>query len=329
MSASSEFAPPWVPDEGSQSALRDIKNAYKNGNLVLNVGAGVTLNSLASSSKGVPKEIKDRLTWPGLLRHGLTYLKRVHGDLSHLSALEKHTFTWAEDALRNSTSELTTDDLINLAGLVKKGLGKGQLSNWLSECFRRLYPDYVQGEKIDILQAIQALRLGGARIMTTNYDDIIERYCDARPVFPRRDEIFMNEFIHGGQDGNIPGILHVHGHWRDARNAVLDVIDYHETTSNESLQQFLQQVLNSTAVLVSVGTGDGLDDPNFGKLLEWAEEKLQNQASRHFVLLKAGDRVKGRAVISPVFYGPKHSDLAPLLQEIAGSAPSPQGSSYS
>lgn len=325
MSTSSNAVPPWVPDEGSQSALRDIKIAYKNGNLVLVIGAGVTLNSLSSSSKMVPKEIKDRLTWPGLLRHGLSYMKRVHGDLSHLSALEKHTFTWAENALQNNASEITTDDLINLAGLVKKGLGQDQLPNWLQECFRRLYPDYIQGETIDILQAIQALRFGGARIMTTNYDDTLERYCDARPVFPRHDDMHMNEFIHGGQDGNVPGVLHVHGHWRDARNAVLDIIDYHKTASDEPLQRFLQQMFDSTAVLVFVGTGDGLDDPNFGRLLQWAKEKLQNQANRHFVLSKAGDRPMNRAVVSPLFYGRNHSDLARFLQDIADFESSSQG----
>lgn len=326
MSTSSGAGPSWEPDEASQSGLRDIKSAYKSGNLVLVVGAGVTLNSLASSSKDVPKKVKDHLTWPGLLRHGLTYLKRLDGDLGNLTALEKRTLGMVEDMLHNNTSELTTGDLIHVAGLVKKGLGHDQVPNWLQECFRRLYPDYLEGETIGILQSIRALRLGGARIMTTNYDDIIERYCDAKPVLPRGDDMHMNEFIHGGQDGNVPGVLHVHGHWRDPRNAVLDIIDYHKTTSDEPLQRFLQQMFDSTAVLVFVGTGDGLDDPNFGGLLQWAREKLRYQASRHFVLMKAGDRPTNRAGVSTVFYGSKHSDLAPFLQEITNATPLAQGS---
>jgi len=310
--------PPWMPDEGSQNALRDIKTAYRDGNLVLVVGAGVTMNSLASSQKQVPQDVKDRLTWPGLLRHGLAYVKEVKGDLNHLSFLEKKRFNSYESALQDNTSDLTTDDLIDIAGLFKKSLGQDQLPNWLERCFRRLYPDYIQGETIGVLQAIQALRFGGARIMTTNYDDTIERFCGTRAVLPQND-IDMAEFVHGGQDGDIPGVLHVHGHWKDARNAVLDVVDYHQTTSDEPLQEVLQQMFNSTEVLIFVGTGDGLNDPNFGGLLRWAKEKLQNQANRHFVLMKDGDTSTNRAVVSPVFYGRQHSDLAPFLQAIADS----------
>jgi hypothetical protein len=324
MSPCSQTATSSALDEGSRNALRDIKTAYQNRDLVLIVGAGVTINSLASSRKRVPKEIKARLTWPGLLQHGLAYVREVHGDLNHLSNFEKQKFNWAEAALQDNTSELTTEDLVDFAGLIKKGLGQDQLPNWLERCFRWLYPEYIQGETAKILQAIRALRLGGARIMTTNYDDTIERYCDTKPVLPQND-IDMNEFLHGGQDGNVPGILHVHGHWRDARNAVLDIIDYQKARSDQPLQSLLQQLFNSTAVLVFVGTGDGLNDPNFGGLLRWAKEKLQNQANRHFVLLRSGDQTTNRAVVSPVFYGPEHDDLAPFLQSISDSQRSPSG----
>lgn len=307
---------PTIAGDRQTEALRVIKAAYEKRTLVLVVGAGVTINSLRARIPAPPPQVIDRLTWPGLLQHGLGYVEEVRNNLSPMSPFEKDSFDGASRALQGKArGSLTTKDLIRIAGLVKDGLlAQNQLADWLQLSLGRLYDEYVEGETIGILQSMEVLYKGGTRIMTTNYDDIVERYCKARSILPQ-DKIDMNKFLRGASDA---GVLHVHGHWEDAQNAVLDIVDYHTTTSDKSLQALLRQLLDSSAVLLFVGTGGGLDDPNFGGLLAWAKAQFNNQVNRHYVLLRTGDCLEDQSVLSPVFYGSDFGDLGPFLQSIAG-----------
>ena len=115
--------PPTVADDRQKEALRAIKAAHEKSALVIVVGAGVTINSLRSVQTTVPPQVLDRLTWPGLLEHGLGYVREVTDGLSHMSRFQKDSFEAASRALqKENRASLNASDLISIAGLVKDGL---------------------------------------------------------------------------------------------------------------------------------------------------------------------------------------------------------------
>jgi hypothetical protein len=75
-----------------------------------------------------------------------------------------------------------------------------------------------------------------------------------------------------------------------------------------------------------VGCGDGLSDPNFGALLEWACGVFQSSEDRHYRLCLDGEVEDLRKQhkdghLHPVPYGSDHSKLAKFLQDLKAPAP--------
>lgn len=307
---------PTAASDRHRDCLASVQAAYKKGHLVLVAGAGVTISSITSSSKtNDAKRAAERLTWPGLLHYGLQYMYERRDSFN---TPQKQLYDLYSEQLADHRQELDTQDLIAIADFVKRRMedhNYNQLSNWLKLSFGHLYVNYIEGEDIQILAAMERLRTGGARIMTTNYDDIIERYCKTYAILPSQ-RAAMHDFFHGNADG----ILHVHGLWRNDQSAVLDAVSYRDTTSNLSLQFALRSLFQSPAVLVFIGTGNGLDDPNFGDLLDWAKKEFRS-AHRHYVLVRDGEHVKDESVLSPIYYGRDFTDLPPFLDSIISANP--------
>jgi hypothetical protein len=71
--------------------------------------------------------------------------------------------------------------------------------------------------------------------------------------------------------GDLDGVFHVHGSYRDPHELVLDTTDYYEVTNSDEVQRVLKNFLEFNTILF-VGRGSGLEDPNFNALLRWASE---------------------------------------------------------
>lgn len=115
------------------------------------------------------------------------------------------------------------------------------------------------------LDAIHALQQAGAVVLTTNYDSLLSDATGLPPVTWEEHEALA----HALQDRR-SAILHIHGHWQRPSSIVLGSTSYERVVADTLFQQALRS-LWLTHAWVYIGCGDGLDDPNIGRLLEWGK----------------------------------------------------------
>jgi hypothetical protein len=261
---------------------------------VIIVGAGVTLSVTADSS-GQPLP---RLTWTGLIRNGLDYL--VSGE--YVSASNRRT-RQAYDALKDSDP----DSLLDAAGIMASQMTKnGQLSTWLESVFGSLSQEVRHGELLEVLRVLQRK---GAILVTTNYDDLLEKACDLRRIGrSQSDEILKLK------RRDLDGVFHIHGSYLDAHEVVLDTTDYYQITHSDEVQDVLKTFLEVNTILF-VGCGSELEDPNFSALLKWASERHKNIPNRHSLLVRDGDDLNHQMLVR-LKYGPEYKDLVPYLHRL-------------
>jgi hypothetical protein len=273
-----------------------LKNALKDKRLVIIVGAGVTLSATADIS-GMPLP---RLTWTGLIQNGLEYLV-TNGYVDASNRRTKQAYAMLK--------ETDTDSLLNAANIVRRLLDlHGKFPTWLESVFGNLdkevrYPA--------IFEVLKALHGKGATLLTTNYDDLLEKFCNLHRIGrSNQDDIlkFKRE--------DLGGVFHVHGSYHDPHEIVLDTTDYYQVRHSDEVQNVLKTFLEFKTIIF-VGCGSGLEDPNFDALLKWASERQQNIPNRHCVLIRNGDTLNFRLLV-PLRYGPDYQDLVPYLNRLLG-----------
>jgi hypothetical protein len=209
----------------------------------------------------------------------------------------------AYDALKDSDP----DSLLDAAGIMASQMSKNkQLPTWLESIFGNLSQEVRHGELLEVLRALQRK---GAILVTTNYDDILEKACD----FPRIGRSQPDEILKLKRR-DLDGIFHVHGSYLDAHEVVLDTTDYYQVTHSDEVQDVLKTFLEVNTVLF-VGCGSGLEDPNFGALLKWASERHKNIPNRHSLLVRDGDDLNHPMLVR-LKYGPEYKDLVPYLHRL-------------
>jgi hypothetical protein len=72
-------------------------------------------------------------------------------------------------------------------------------------------------------------------------------------------------------------------------------------------------------IMVFIGCGSGLEDPNFDALLKWASERQKNLPNRYCLLVRNGDNLKYTPLVR-LKYGPGYQDLAPYLNKLLDEA---------
>ncbi|KAF1809572.1 hypothetical protein P152DRAFT_461257 [Eremomyces bilateralis CBS 781.70] len=270
-----------------------IRDALNDKKLVVVIGAGVTLNVTASQSG----KTLDRLSWLGLIRHGLNYL--VKDDYIDK---DDYRLRYAQEIL-----DLYPGDLLEAARVLRALLDEArQFPTWLKAVFGGLSKEVRHRALLDVLKSLHER---GAMLLTTNYDDLFEEgYCELRRI-SRSNHDDLLKF----QSGELRGILHVHGSYHDPADVIIDATDY-ENVQSSDIKTVLRTLWNTYTILF-VGCGSGLEDPNFGALLQWACDDQKNISNRHCVLLKTGDPFNPKPLVRLKF-GPNYSDLVPYLQRL-------------
>jgi len=274
-------------EEKIQQALRDKK-------LVIVVGAGVTLSATDPSPS--------RLTWTGLIRDGLDYLLRerfVPEDDDELILYRG----------KLQQGDANTRSLLRACAYLKGELDhNGQFATWLESVFRALHRDVTHPE---VFEPFKRLHQRGARLMTTNYDELLESHCGLQRV--RRS---IPEDVIKYEQGNLNGVFHIHGSFQDPKEVVLDPTGYYEVKASEDVQNLLKAYLRQNTILF-VGCGSGLDDPNFNTLLEWASNREENIPNHHYLLVRDGDNLRYQPLVT-LRYGPDYKDLVAYLNTLLG-----------
>jgi hypothetical protein len=213
---------------------------------------------------------------------GLNYLE--DGDfVRRASQSEQFEHKFYKDLLESTTVQPSLSTLLRAASFLKGQLvDRKKLPNWLSEVFGTLYDDCI-GKDSDnaMLDAIKDLYNAKARIITTNYDDLLSKHCSAPVVLTDKPGPLVNFF--SKSDPSRP-ILHIHGIWKESQGAVLDGVDYFKVNQDSFVVDSLQACLRTNEVVLFVGTGAGLDDPTFGRLLQWADQTLASGTKQQYIL---------------------------------------------
>lgn len=193
-------------EEKIRQALRDKK-------LVIIVGAGISLSATHPSPS--------RITWTGLIRDGLDYLEH-----EHIIAEDDVELNHYRAVLQQDNASIRS--VLRACSYLKEELDSHrQFSTWLNSVFRSLHKEVTHPEIFDTLRAFHRR---GARLMTTNYDELLEHYCDLQRV--RRS---ISEDIRKYEHGTLDGVFHIHGSFQDPQEVVLDSISYYQVKTSDDV----------------------------------------------------------------------------------------------
>ena len=181
-----------------------------------------------------------------------------------------------------------------------------QFPTWLESVFGNLSQEIRHPALIDVLKALHER---GTTLLTTNYDDILEKYCGLQRI-GRSNQDDVLRF----QGGDLNGVFHIHGSYHDPHEVVLDTTDYYEVKYSDEVQDVLKTFLQCKTILF-IGCGSGLEDPNFDALLRWASERHKNIPHRHCLLIRDDNGVKYQPLVR-VKYGPRYEDLVLYLKRL-------------
>ena len=291
-----------------------IGKALETGNLTIIIGAGVSISAIATSRRGDDASrarATESMSWYGLLRHGLAYLDEEQISLTDAEKIElqEHLQKLQPQLLKTPTSE----EVLNAASFLKRKLTEyRQMDNWFDLEFDGIYDENIKQDQNPILDAIRALYQSGARIITTNYDDLVDKHIKEKPILVD-DTLAFKLFF----QKKVTGICHIHGVWWHTKGAILDNMDYDRITQDETVQQSLKNSITGSEVLLFVGTGGGLEDPNFGSLLTWAARWNEGLAQSHCLLARNHEKVDTVASgLNVLRYGQEYSDLPVFLMDL-------------
>ena len=267
---------------------KDLRAIIEHRQVVLVIGSGVSMATTRRSP-----------TWRKLIESGIEQCRLLGA-----------TSEWCDIATRQVQSD-QPDMLLSAAELVQNKLSKdggGEFARWLREAFEEL-----QVEDNSVINSLHALNLP---IVTTNYDDLIEKATSLKQA-TWRDKSKVSRIIRGESRH----VLHLHGYWDEPESVVLGIRSY-ESVKNSEHTQAVMQALGMTKSLLFVGCGqEGLADPNFGSFLNWLRsiEEIAGTQHRHYWLVRTGDPASQTGRVFPVKYGESYTDLAPFLQTLIPS----------
>lgn len=172
---------------------------------------------------------------------------------------------------------------------------------------------------------LRAIGRTGLPVVTTNYDNLLADVLGRRSAVWTDERLPAEEILRGEAVD-----LYVHGRWDVPESLVLGADSYRRVLSDSRVQSLLRGLHSGGRTLVYVGVGDGLDDPNFGRLLRWADDTLRDADYRQFVLMREEDGREWAARQGaqrsqtthtlPVIYGSDFSDLPGFVEELCQGA---------
>ena len=173
--------------------MEHIRQALREKKLVIIVGAGVTLSAIHTSRLDI--------TWKGLIHKGLDYLQE-----NGFVPADDVDLNFFREVLRRDNAKL---DIVLLAcSYLKAQLDeKKKFPTWLKSVFGSLHKDVTHPE---VLKVLHQFHQRGSKLMTTNYDELLEHYCK----LPRVRYSVPGD-VRKYQHGSLDGVFHIHGSFQD------------------------------------------------------------------------------------------------------------------
>lgn len=196
--------------------------------------------------------------------------------------------------------------------------GSGEWSTWLRNTLEVPIQEVQGNSLISVL-----LRLPVNLITTTNYDKVLSGLKMGAEGVTWREPNRVLEALRSGTN-----IVHLHGAWDDPQSVIFGWEEYEALYANEAYRHFLRTLwLSKTLVFVGCSL-DGMRDPDFARLLDWAAETFPDNTVKHYALVRADtyaqsdvERFLNRWRIQLVPYGESYDDLVPYLLSFVPQKP--------
>jgi hypothetical protein len=267
--------------------IEEFREDFAQHNCVLVVGTGVSMATTRD-----PKS-----TWAGLLESGVRYAVAK-------GSMDAET---AELCAGYMAAGSSTEDYLEVATAISDALKPAGLGDWLNRDIGNL-----EIRDATLAQALLDLR---RPIITTNYDDLLERVGHRTSVTWLTPPAFQ-QVIANASDA----IAHLHGFYLDPPSVVLTKASYDLLLADQYMRALSQSMALVTTV-VYVGFGAGISDPNFSSIRSWLKQTAPDQTLRHYRLCTSGEReelleehVDEQIYLVP--YGDSHEDLAPFISSL-------------
>ena len=280
-----------------QAFESDLRKMIENKQVVIVVGSGVSKSTCSQAPM-----------WQGLIGSGVKWCQDIGAKSDWCDQVES--------LLKMNYSEM----LITAAELVQQKLGEnkgGEFARWLRVTFAELEP-----ENPGVIEALVAL---DAPILTTNYDNLIEKITRLKHV-TWRDRRNVSRVVRGDDRR----VLHLHGHWDEPESVVLGIRSY-EAVKNSEHTQAVMKAFGTMKSFVFVGCGEeGLTDPNWSSFLSWlkAIETDVCVEHRHYRLVREQDTFKSDDRLFPVIYGENYGDLPGFLEKLRPEPKEPEKTTF-
>ena len=214
-------------------------------------------------------------SWAGLLENGLEWLKQRH-DMTSSEAAAHLTLLKRRGGTHHFLSAAA--DITRWMGGVESKL----FEDWLARTVGT-----IKAHDRRILDALQALRANGNLLATTNYDGLLlDDGGTLKPVTWKEPDAFLR----AARNRETDKVIFLHGYWRQPATVVLDRNSYQEIARDERYREDLATVWRMTTWLY-VGCGvNGLNDPDFGLLLERYGKRARDADLWDFCLVRNDQR---------------------------------------
>ncbi|GJH16160.1 hypothetical protein CBA19CS22_06480 [Caballeronia novacaledonica] len=283
-------------DPDRQRAIRAIRMAAQNGELVIVTGAGLSVGL----TRRAPQKA---LLWKALIQNGIEYC-RDH----KVAALQE-----IERLLRNLDAPGAHLEVATTVQRLLKRRDGVLFRAWLRTLFDELTP-----EDEPLKEAVRTIQRAGIPLCTLNYDNLLEHITGLSSITfsgqpPRR----IGDWLR--RTGSSQGVLHLHGHYHEADSVVFDITNY-TRIEVDTFRKDVQKILAFNRLLLFVGTAGTFSDPNFTELIHWSRG-LGDAATMHYALVKnydvdvyRGDEA-WHGFVHPVGFGERHDsdELARFL----------------
>lgn len=276
----------------SQYVIEQLRSAISQRKAIIVVGAGVSLSA---------SENYREASWQGLLESGLRRCVDV--------GFPPPGKGWMETMTRLLRIGDLQDWLL-IAEQISTRLGAPsdkRFTNWIKDCFGA-----IELRDTRLINAIYDLK---CPIITTNYDDLIEKTTKMSTLtWKTKDNI--KKLLETGE-----GVFHIHGCYKDPETVILSYTDY-KVYKNDEYRDVLQKSLTMFNSLVFIGCGQGVNDPNISSLIEWVSKNMRDQPHEHYRLMLKREYESERqnqhkpSVLYSVPYGVACPELIDFVQSL-------------
>ena len=241
-------------------------------------------------------------TWRGLLQAGVEICARETDQ--------------ADDWVKEQHDRLKRDDKFALmavagevAGRLRSLREQREFKSWITNSVGSLRPT-ASGRRI--IKSVCSL---GDRVISTNYDDLIEQTMKWKSYSWDDGSDFATAHARSQV------VLHLHGVASRPESVILDNADY-QRLRNSLLNERLSAALFVQRAFIFIGCGDGMSDPHIAPLLEEMIELIPDDGPEHFILCTTDERSQFKDIskrISPVVYGETYDELPQFLHQLVAA----------